>query len=110
MARYEHLPIYKIAMDLAMYLEQVVRNFSRYHKYTVGSEPRVGYADYPGQFAAEEVAVLETRSVLDLSLRSICSSGRASTAIPATSWQTCGDTLCGERWESWPDGYTQGVK
>ena len=28
MARYEHLPIYKTAMDLAVYLEQVVRNFT----------------------------------------------------------------------------------
>jgi hypothetical protein len=40
MARYEHLPIYKTAMDLTVYLEQVVRNFSRYHKYTLGSDPR----------------------------------------------------------------------
>lgn len=40
MARYEHLPIYKTAMDLAVYLEQVVRNFSRYHKYTLGSDLR----------------------------------------------------------------------
>ena len=30
MARYEHLPIYKVAMDLTVYIEQVVRNFSRY--------------------------------------------------------------------------------
>jgi|CXWL01.1.fsa_nt_gi hypothetical protein len=40
MARYEHLLIYKTAMDLAVYLEQVVRTFSRYHKYTLGSELR----------------------------------------------------------------------
>jgi hypothetical protein len=40
MARYEHLPIYKRAMDLAIYLETVVRGFSRYHKYTIGSELR----------------------------------------------------------------------
>lgn len=40
MARYEHLPIYKAAMDLTVYIEQVVRNFSRYHKYTLGSELR----------------------------------------------------------------------
>ncbi len=32
MARYEHLPIYK--KDLTIYLEKIVRNFSRYHKYT----------------------------------------------------------------------------
>ena len=40
MARYEHLPIYKTAMDLAVYVEQVMRNFSRYHKYTLGSDLR----------------------------------------------------------------------
>jgi len=40
MARYEHLPIYKAAMDLTVYIETIVRNFSRYHKYTLGSELR----------------------------------------------------------------------
>ena len=40
MARYEHLPIYKKAMDLTIYFEKIVRNFSRYHKYTLGSELR----------------------------------------------------------------------
>jgi len=40
MARYEHLPIYKQAMDLAVYLQGAVRNFSRYDKYSTGSELR----------------------------------------------------------------------
>ena len=40
MARYEHLPIYKKAMDLTIYFEKIVKNFSRYHKYTLGSELR----------------------------------------------------------------------
>lgn len=40
MAHYEHLPIYKRAYDLALYFEQIVRGFSRYHKYTVGAELR----------------------------------------------------------------------
>ncbi len=48
MARYEHLPIlrqisgqvYKKAMDLTIYLEKIVRHFSRYHKYTLGSDLR----------------------------------------------------------------------
>jgi len=40
MARYEHLPIYKAAMDLGVYLEMMVHNFSRYHKYTIGQEIR----------------------------------------------------------------------
>jgi hypothetical protein len=37
---YENLPVYKKALDVAVYFEEVVRNFSRYHKYTVGSELR----------------------------------------------------------------------
>jgi len=40
MVRYEHPPIYKKAMHLAIYFERIVRNFSRYHKYTLGSEMR----------------------------------------------------------------------
>ncbi len=40
MARYEHLPIYKQAMDVAVHFEKVVAGFSRYHKYTLGSDLR----------------------------------------------------------------------
>lgn len=40
MAYYEHLPIYKQAMDLTVYFEKIVRNFSRYNKYTLGSDLR----------------------------------------------------------------------
>ena len=36
MARYEHLSIYK----QAVYVEKTVANFSRYHKYTLGTELR----------------------------------------------------------------------
>jgi hypothetical protein len=42
MARNEHLPIYKAAYDLCLWLEQVVRGFSRYHKYAIGSDLREG--------------------------------------------------------------------
>ncbi|MCP3663387.1 MAG: hypothetical protein GY696_12980 [Gammaproteobacteria bacterium] len=40
MARYEHLPIYKQAMDVAVHFEKVAAGFSRYHKYTLGTELR----------------------------------------------------------------------
>ena len=40
MARYEHLPIYKQALDAAVHFERVVAGFSRYHKYTLGTEIR----------------------------------------------------------------------
>jgi len=40
MAQTEHLPVYKRAYDLCLYLEQVVQGFARYHKYAMGSELR----------------------------------------------------------------------
>jgi len=42
MAQTEHLPIYKRTYDRCLYLEQVVRNFSRYHKYSLGADLRDG--------------------------------------------------------------------
>ncbi|MBY0279422.1 four helix bundle protein [Candidatus Binatia bacterium] len=40
MAQTEHLPIYKRTYDLCLYLEQVVRSFPRYQKYTLGTDLR----------------------------------------------------------------------
>jgi hypothetical protein len=42
MAQTEHLPIYKRAYDLCLYLEEAVRKFSRYHKYSLGQDLRDG--------------------------------------------------------------------
>jgi hypothetical protein len=40
MARYEHLPIYAKAYELALFVEQQVHGFSRFHKYAVGADLR----------------------------------------------------------------------
>jgi len=40
MAQYEHLPIYKKAFDVTVFIENSVRHFSRYHKYTLGTDLR----------------------------------------------------------------------
>ena len=45
MAYYEHLPIYRKAMETAVYFENVVRNFSRYNKYNLGAEMRTNCRD-----------------------------------------------------------------
>ena len=37
MARHEHLPIYKAALDMTVHFEMLVAGFSRYHKYTLGT-------------------------------------------------------------------------
>lgn len=41
MAACEHLSIFKRLMDLTVFMEQTVSHFSRYHKYTLGSELRM---------------------------------------------------------------------
>jgi hypothetical protein len=40
MAQYEHLPIYREAFSFLIYCETIVQHFSRYHKYTHGSDLR----------------------------------------------------------------------
>ena len=40
MAYYEHLPIYKEALDLCVYFEKIVRYFDRHHKYIIGGDLR----------------------------------------------------------------------
>jgi hypothetical protein len=40
MARYEHLPFYKTALDMTVHFEKLVAGFSRNHKYTLGTELR----------------------------------------------------------------------
>ena len=40
MAKYDHLPIYRAALELTVYVEGTVKNFSRYHKYTIGTRLR----------------------------------------------------------------------
>ena len=42
MARYEHLPIFKRSYELALVCEELVRGFSRYHKYGLGQDLRDG--------------------------------------------------------------------
>ncbi len=40
MSYYEHLPIYKKAFDICLFIERMVKKFSRYNKYTLGSDMR----------------------------------------------------------------------
>ena len=40
MAKYQQLPIYRLALELVVFLEDTVRGFSRYHKYSIGERLR----------------------------------------------------------------------
>ena len=57
---YENLPIFKKALELNVYIEQAVKNFSRYDKYAIGSELReksraVLYAIYQNYFSSKRI-------------------------------------------------------
>lgn len=70
MARYEHLPIYKAALDLTMHMEKLAAGFSRYHKYTLGTELRSGSHELPMQvLRAKNAATAARRSAELLVLR-----------------------------------------
>lgn len=40
MARYEHLPVFKNAYELALLVERQVEKFSRLHKFAIGADLR----------------------------------------------------------------------
>jgi hypothetical protein len=40
LARYEHLPIYRSALDMTVHFERLVAGSSRYQKHTLGTEFR----------------------------------------------------------------------
>ncbi len=40
MALYEHLPIYRKALELVIFMENCVKGFQRYHKYALGADLR----------------------------------------------------------------------
>lgn len=80
MARFEHLPIYKAALDLTVQLELLVAGFSRYHKYTLGSEMRnasravlhqVLKANNAGSAPQRRDALLALRELIDALLLSM---------------------------------------
>jgi hypothetical protein len=68
---YTNLPIFKQALDLNIYIENSVRNFSRFHKYGIGIELRekareVLYAIYKIYFSDNKVkAILLLRDKIE---------------------------------------------
>ncbi len=84
MARYEHLPIFRDAYDLALHIEKIVHNFSRYHKYTLGADLRnksreilekIVKANNAGNRAAHLLALREELEALKVTVRLCHDSG-----------------------------------
>lgn len=51
MARSDHLPIFKGALDLAVFMEKEVYKMSRYNKYSIDAELRKRTLNKPLQLA-----------------------------------------------------------
>ena len=109
MARYEHPAIYKKAMDLTVYLEKIVRNFSRYRKYTLGSELRAKSREIVGVIIAansrvEKLPLLlelrEKREGLQVLLR-ICKEVRAFNAFSSYAYAANLVVELGRQNEGW---------
>ena len=66
MARYEHLPIYKKALDVTVYFEKVAAGFSRYHKYTLGTDLRNKSRQITGLIVKANSAKDKLPGLLDL--------------------------------------------
>jgi hypothetical protein len=70
-AQTEHLPIYKSSYDLCLYLEQIVPNFSRHHKYSIGADLKDGAREVlklvvrANSRSDKEQTLLELREVLE---------------------------------------------
>ena len=85
MARYDHLPIYRAAFDLAVHLEQIVRHFDRYHKYTLGTDLRTSSRRILERII-EANESRERRPVLERLRRALCSMKlRLQVFLPAKS-------------------------
>ncbi len=71
MARYDHLPIFRRAMELTAEVENAVKHFPRYHKYTLGSELRtfchqvLGLVAEANSTADRKAVLLRLRLVLE---------------------------------------------
>lgn len=76
MAQYEHLPIYREAFKFLIYCETIVQHFSRYHKYTHGSDLRDTV-----RTIIKIVHILLVGYVMERRIHSILEDKRTNTAI-----------------------------
>lgn len=73
MARYDHLPIWKTALELAVATERAVAHFPRSHKYALGTDLRR---------TAQQCCALVVRALMTLGARYRVSRRRVGTPCP----------------------------
>lgn len=67
---YDNLPIFKSALDLVVYVESIVKNFDKYHKYTLGEDLRKQSKE--ALFLIQRANMSEDRSQKLVALRNKC--------------------------------------
>lgn len=67
---YDNLPIFKSALDLVVYVETIVKNFDKYHKYTLGEDLRQQSKEM--LFCIQRANMSENRSQELVRLRDKC--------------------------------------
>ena len=76
---YDKLPIFKSAMDLVVYTESIVKNFEKYHKYTMGEELRNRSRDI--LFGIQKANMSKDKSQELIALRDKCEAFKMTVAI-----------------------------
>ena len=76
---YDKLPIFKSAMDLVVYTESIVKNFGKYHRYTMGEELRNRARDI--LFGIQKANMSRDKSQELIALRDACEAFKMTVAI-----------------------------
>ena len=76
---YDKLPIFKSAMDLVAYTESIVKNFEKYHKYTMGEELRNRSRDI--LFGIQKANMSKDKSQELIALRDKCEAFKMTVVI-----------------------------
>ena len=76
---YDKLPIFKSAMDLVVYTESIVKNFEKYHKYTMGEELRNRSRDI--LFGIQKANMSKDKSQELIALRDKCEAFKMTVVI-----------------------------
>lgn len=72
---YDELPIFKLALDYVVYIENIVKGFDKYHKYTIGLDLRENAKSI--LFLIHRANITKNRRVVLLEeLRDSCENGK----------------------------------
>ena len=66
MPHHDNLPIYKSSFDLCVYFEKIVKNFDRYHKYTIGTDLKNKSRQIALQIIRTNISKIRTNNIHEI--------------------------------------------